>query len=76
MDAYSYIVILRFDDANLSRHNDGVWQHQIVIFIQVVTDAYPCCETSYIEDFVELENKSVIYIFTTSSAWPVNIIDI
>ena len=37
----SLVVILRFDDAKLSRHYDVLGQHQIVIFIIVISDAYP-----------------------------------
>ena len=33
------VVILKFDDAKPSHHNDAVWHHQIVIFFQVLTDA-------------------------------------
>ena len=33
---------MRFDDAKPSGHFGIIWRHQIVIFIQVVTDAYPC----------------------------------
>ena len=40
-DSRHTTVILRFDDAKLSCYNDAVRSHQIVIFIQVVTDAYP-----------------------------------
>ena len=39
----SQAVILRFD-TKPSRHYDALVRHQIVIFIKVVTDAYPWCE--------------------------------
>ena len=41
------MVILRFDDAKRPRHNDVVWRHQIIIFIQVVTDAYHWFKSPY-----------------------------
>ena len=37
------VVILKSDDAKLSCHSDTLGCHQIVIFIQVITDTYPWC---------------------------------
>ena len=37
-------VISKSDDTKPSHHSDALGRHQIVIFIQVVNDAYPCQE--------------------------------
>ena len=52
------MLILRFEDAKPSRHNDAVLRHQIIIFIQVVTDAYPCTIGGYPRPSIVVVNKT------------------
>ena len=66
-DSRRTTVILRFDDAKLSCYNDAVRSHQIVIFIQVVTDTYPWLR------MLNLIRQKAVVIYLTNLIIPVSL---